>query len=79
MPSTGPRLGAGALTADEPRLDRRDLDAAIRAFCGSPVEFWAWCPTVEALADVFGRGEHAPEAFERFWDWDFQLLRLRLT
>ena len=66
---------APRMTADEPRLSRRELDRAIRDFCGSPDEFWAWCPTVEVLAGAFGLGDNAPAAFDRFWDWDFQLLR----
>lgn len=63
------------MSADEPRLSRRELEAEIRRFCGSPDEFWAWCPTVEVLSKIFGLGPDAPAAFERYWDWDFQLLR----
>ena len=60
---------------DEPRLNRTELDAAIRDFCGSPDEFWAWCPSVETLAIAFDLGEHAPAARELYWGWDLQLLR----
>lgn len=59
---------------DEPRLSRDELAAGIIEFCQQPDEFWAWCPTVEILADRFGLGEDAPSVHARYWDWDLQLL-----
>lgn len=59
---------------EEPRLRRDELRRAIINFCGSPDEFWAWCPTPDDLVSL-----DAPTGAEplhaRLWDWDFQLLR----
>lgn len=73
------RVVAARMTPDEPRLPQDKLASAIQEFCGAPDEFWAWCPTVELLADFFGLGDEAPSAFARFWDWDLQLLRRVVT
>lgn len=63
------------MTSDEPRLSPAELDIRIRSFCGTPDEFWAWCPTVDTLRDVFHLGDEAPAMLQLYWDWDFQLLR----
>jgi len=66
----------GRMTPDEPRLDSEALGRGVREFCGEVVhEFWAWCPTGETLASSFDLGESAPGMYERYWDWDLQLLR----
>jgi hypothetical protein len=63
------------LSADEPRLSRREIAEAVRSFCGPDPEFWAWCPTVELLADAFDLGGRAEEMHARWWDWDLQMVR----
>ncbi len=63
------------IPADEPRLERRELSTAIVEFCAEVDEFWAWCPTPTMLAEVFALGERAGSAYDRYWDWDFQLLK----
>lgn len=63
------------IPADEPRLGRRELSAAIVEFCAQVDEFWAWCPTPAVLSEVFALGEEAASAHDRYWDWDFQLLK----
>lgn len=67
------------MTANEPRLRSVELSNAIRNFCGEVDEFWAWCPTIDALAGFFGLGDDAPDAHRRYWDWDLQLLRRNVT
>lgn len=67
---------AGRMPADELRLGSNDLAVAVEEFCGEVVEeFWAYGPTVEVLADLFGLGEEAPAAHARYWDWDLELMR----
>ncbi len=63
------------IPADEPRLGHSEMSRAIVDFCGEVDEFWAWCPTPEVLSDVFALGEEATTAYDRYWDWDFQLLK----
>jgi len=63
------------MTPEEPRLRGHELSEAIRRFCGDVDEFWAWCPTVEVLAGLFGLGDAASDAHRQYWDWDLQLLR----
>lgn len=67
---------AGRMPNDELRLDANELATAVREFCGDVVdEFWAYGPTVEALAELFGLGDEAPAAHARYWDWDLELMR----
>jgi hypothetical protein len=80
--STGAHLGefvrdvvVPLIPADEPRLGRRELSTAIVEFCAEGDEFWAWCPTHQVLSQVFALGEAAASAYDRYWNWDFQLLR----
>jgi hypothetical protein len=63
------------IPADEPRLGPREMSSAIVEFCAGVDEFWAWCPTPETLSEVFALGEEAASAYDRYWDWDFQLLK----
>jgi hypothetical protein len=63
------------LTADEPRLDRVELAAGVVDFCGHVDEFWAWCPSEQDLIALDLPATEAAEAWRRYWDWDFQLLR----
>ena len=60
---------------DEPRLSGSELRDAVLGFCGDVDEFWAWCPSVEDIANGFGMGDAADSIFEEFWDLDLQLFR----
>jgi hypothetical protein len=60
---------------DEPRLERKELSSAIVEFCGDVDEFWAWCPAPELLSEVFALEEEPAKAYDRYWDWDLQLLK----
>lgn len=59
----------------EPRLSGDELRRAILAFCGEVDEFWAWCPSIEDIADGFGMGAAAPALHAEHWDLDLRLLR----
>lgn len=63
------------IPAEEPRLDRSELAAAVVGFCGDVDEFWAWIPTMESVAEWFGLGAEAPELYARHWDVDLQMLQ----
>ena len=60
---------------DEPHLTTEELVAGIVGFCGRPDEFWAWCPSIDDLAATFDLGPNTPQAHDRYWDWDLQLVR----
>ena len=64
------------ISPDDPRMSLRDLAAAVREFCGDVDEFWAWVPTLDSVTEFFSLGPEAAEIYERYWDWDLQLLRL---
>ena len=67
---------ADRMPSDEQRLTAAGLAAAVREFCGEIVdEFWAYGPTVEVPADLFGLDDDASEAHARYWDWDLELMR----
>ncbi len=63
------------IPADEPRLGRAQLAAAVVEFCGDVDELWAWIPTVESVAEWFGLGPEAADLYARYWDVDLQLLQ----
>ena len=63
------------IPADEPRLGRPELAAAVVEFCGDVDEFWAWIPTMESVAEWFGLGAEAPDLYAQYWDVDLQLLQ----
>jgi hypothetical protein len=63
------------IPADEPRLGRPELAAAVVEFCDDVDEFWAWIPTVESVAEWFGLGDEATELYALHWDVDLQMLR----
>ena len=69
-------VAADRMPSDEQRLTAAGLAAAVREFCGEIVdEFWAYGPTVEVPADLFGLDDDASEAHARYWDWDLELMR----
>jgi hypothetical protein len=63
------------IPADEPRLGRAELAAAVVEFCGDVDELWAWIPTMESVAEWFGLGVEAPDLYARYWDVDLQMLQ----
>lgn len=63
------------ITPDVPRLARRELSAAVQAFCGAVDEFWAWIPTLESFAAWSRLGDAAPEAYASCRDIDLRMLR----
>lgn len=63
------------IPADEPRLSRSDIAAAVAEFCGDVNEFWAWIPAIERVAEWFGLGDEAADLYARFWDVDLQMLQ----
>ena len=60
---------------DEPRMSRQQLAHAVLDFCGDVSEFWAWVPTIESFAEYSRLGDQAPEAFQKHWDVDLQMLK----
>ncbi|NES83054.1 MAG: hypothetical protein F6K10_17520 [Moorea sp. SIO2B7] len=64
------------IPAHEPRLGPAELATAVVEFCEGVEEFWAWCPTVRDLVEVFDR---SPSDAERLWDahWDHDFVLLR--
>ncbi len=63
------------IPAEELRLTRTEIGAAVERFCGDVDEFWAWVPTAASVAEWFGLGDEAADLYARFWDVDLQLLR----
>ena len=63
------------ISPDEPRLPRDEIAAGIVEFCGDVDEFWAWIPTRESVAEFFNLGEDAADLYDRYWDWDLQVIR----
>ncbi len=63
------------IPADEPRLHRPELAAAVVDFCGDVDEFWAWVPTMESVARWFDLGADAADLYARYWDVDLQMLQ----
>ena len=62
--------------ADEVRLDSEGLSTQIQEFCEGVTEFWAWCPTISNLVNVFGLGnEEAAATHAAHWDHDLTLLK----
>lgn len=76
-PATNPFV-AGAfrlVSPHEHRLSRRELAAAVVAFCGAVDEFWAWIPTQQRFAEWFRLGDEAAPLYRQHRDVDLQMLR----
>ena len=63
------------ITAEEPRLSRRELAALVADFCGDVDEFWAWIPTLEKFSAWSGLGEEAADIYAKCRDVDLQMIR----
>jgi hypothetical protein len=61
--------------ADEPRLTRPQLAAAVVEFCAAVDEFWAWIPTLESFTQWSGLAQGAAEAYDKCRDVDLQMVR----
>ena len=63
------------ITPDVPRLERVDLAAAVREFCGRVDEFWAWIPSLESFTEWSRLGEAASEVYQTCRDIDLRMLQ----
>ena len=60
---------------EEPRLTMAEMAPEVIRFCGSRVEFWAWCPTETDIASLGVRDSDVSAMRAAHWDFDFVLLR----
>lgn len=63
------------ISPDERRMSRRQLSAAVVAFCGEVDEFWAWIPSLESFTAQSGLGDEASDVFGRCRNIDLQMLQ----
>ena len=63
------------ISPDDPRSSLDDIAAGVVDFCADVDEFWAWIPSFESFVDWFGAQDDAREIYDRYRDWDLQVLR----